>query len=433
MRAVNASAFRQMREIIDYLNATRNEIAIDEAMLRISGDEAAKTGHIPRVGKWIGYSKRSPRLVWTIAHIAWLVWLFGGGTFFLFVDFLPRWLNALRTQTKEAPSTTSGYILALSSRVGDIITKQTFPDLTHVWITMPWAPLRRTPAGAQVVDVFSLLSPRQIVMAFRNAVLAHRLLCRRPFTRKWALQSYTAFKWFAVRAAIDKLPGDLVMTEHFDRWAVLIDRSARRNRRKLTLVQHGSVAGVDGKGEEEYIFSDLPTKLKSVSRLYVYNQDEEKIFRKHFLEDSRGTNGLEVSYFKPRIELFPTERGNYFRILFVGHPMCEAIQSALFQKLRGSIAVNAFYKPHPLAPSSPMLGTVGWNVITDPGHFPEVDLLISYPSTLVIEYAAWDVPAVTHPLNADVQDCDRILQEVLAYAQTGIIQPTLGQRTSETL
>lgn len=433
MGVMNASVFRRMRIVVDYLDATRNEIAIDEAMLRISGTEAARAGHIPRVGKWIGYSKRHPRLIRTIACIARLAWVYGGAVFFLFMDFLPRWLKALRTPAMAAPATPSGYTLALSSRVGDIITRQMFPDMAHVWITMPWAPLRQTPKDAQVVEVFSLLSRRQLVTALRNAMLAHRLLCRRASTRNWALQSYTAFKWFAVRAAVDQLPGNLVMAEHFDRWAVLVDRSAGRGRRKLTLVQHGSLGGVDGKAEGEYIFSTLPTKLKSVSRLYVYNQEEEKIFRTHFLGEKKGSNTLEVEHFKPRIELFPTEKGNAVRILFVGHPMCEALHSALFQKLRAEIAVDAFFKPHPLAPSSPMMGTLGWTMLPEPGRFPEVDLLVSYPSTLVVEYAAWDVPAIIHPLNADIQESDRLLQEVLAYARTRTIQPAASQRTSEAL
>lgn len=47
MGALNASMFHRMRVVVDYLDATRNEIAIDEAMLCISGTDAARAGHIP--------------------------------------------------------------------------------------------------------------------------------------------------------------------------------------------------------------------------------------------------------------------------------------------------------------------------------------------------------------------------------------------------
>lgn len=420
MGTSKASTSRRWRTIVDYLDATRNEIAIDEAMLRISGLEVERAGYIPRVPKWAAYAKRFPYLVRNAARAAWLLWFLGAGVALLFLEFLPRWMSAVRARSGASAPISPGYVLALSSRVGDIVNTRTFPDLPDVWITMPWAPLQRAPVDAKLVDVFSLLSPQDLVRALCDATVAQRRLFRRSATRRWALQGYTAFKWFAVRAAIDKLSGAIIMAEHFDRWAILVDRSVRRSGRHLTLIQHGSVVGVDGKNEAGYMLGNLPAKLNSVARLYVYGRDDDAIFRQYFLGEAARSSDLDVQYFKPRIELHPSTNGTALKLLFVGHPLCEAAHSTLFQLLRDRATISAYYKPHPLAPMSTAMAAVGWQVITDSKHFPEVDLLISYPSTLVVEYAALDIPAVVHPLNVDVQQCDTLAQEVLAHVRTAV-------------
>lgn len=108
-----------------------------------------------------------------------------------------------------------GYVLALSSRVGDIVERGSVGELPECWITMPWAPLRRLPCGARRVDVRALLSKKELWRAFLDAMKATYLLFRRKRTSKWVLQSYTAR--LGGSSLMDKLPGRLVMAEHYDR------------------------------------------------------------------------------------------------------------------------------------------------------------------------------------------------------------------------
>ena len=408
--ATSKATISRLRRIVDYLDATKNEIAVDEEMLRISGLEAKQVGYIPRVPKWGAYAKRSPSLIRNIARILYLFWVLGLGTALMFLQFAPRWLRAPRS-ISIPPAT--GYVLAFSVRVGDIIDSKTFPNLPKTWITVPWAPLQRSPAGTQLVDLYSLLFKRDLVCALMDAILAQRRLLRRASTRKWALQGYTAFKWFAVRAAVDKLTGSLVMADHFDRWAVLVDRSAREPRRHLTLIQHGTVADLDCTGKASPLLANLHAKLKNVSQLYAYGPLDELIFKMHIIDVQNNFRELAVAHYSPHIELRKSTTKSPLSILFVGHSLCEKIQSEVFKKLQDHIEFSAYYKPHPLAPMSADMTTIGWHIITDPSHFPNVNLVIAYPSTLVIEYGALDIPAVVHPLNADSDQCNTIVQEIL--------------------
>ncbi len=86
-------------------------------------------------------------------------------------------------------------------------------------------------------------------------------------------------------------------------------------------------------------------------------------------------------------------------MLFVGHPLCEDFQVSVFKALHELVAIEAFYKPHPKAPMSASMANVGWKIIDAADQFPIVEMLISYPSTLVIEYEVFGIHASVHPLD----------------------------------
>lgn len=397
-----------MKMIVTYYQAVKNEIAIDKYVLFISCFRRDLAVYIPRAARWVSYARVWPYIFFIIYNIAILLWVLGGAILFYCCQILPL-LFISRREVGGGVSVDRGAVLALSSRVGDVIDPKYFDDLPSTWITVPWAPLRRVPDSVVCIDVFSLLSRWELLQAFRDAVVATYMLLWCKQTSRWVLQSYTAFRWFAVRRAVDKLAGTLVMAEHFDRWAVLVDGSvAASNRaarmagndcaRKLVLIQHGALGGLGA--EEDSLESTLclPRKLHFVTHLYVYNTEEEKAFKADVLSPGCSQR-VRVSYFKPGIELERGAEDAELRVLFVGHPLCEQLHEYLFLRLRESFDLTVYYKPHPMAPMSMRMGQVGWTVVDNKVHFPDVDLLIAYPSTLVVEYEGAGVPAVVHPMN----------------------------------
>lgn len=417
----------RLRFLSCYFQSVLNEISIDEMYFRLSALHVSKFGYIPRVPRWISYGKRFRVFTYFLWLVASVVWVLGGACVLFLIQFLGCVKKYKPSKSWLFSNNDGCFVLALSSRVGDVVGSEDFESFSSFWITVPWAPLRRVPESVVCIDVFSLLSRGDLLQALRDAVIATYMLLWRKRTSRWVLQSYTAFRWFAVRRAIDKLPGTLIMTEHFDRWAVLVDSSiAASNRadrmaglnysRKLLLIQHGALGGLGSKEDSLKSTLCLPRKLHCVNHLYVYSLEEENAFKTGVLTLGCSER-VKVTYFKPGIEIERSFTGSKLRVLFVGHPLCEQLHEYLFRQLRENFELTAYYKPHPMAPMSMMMGQVGWTVISGKVNFPDVDLLVSYPSTLVIEYEGAGVPAVVHSMNmlpASSADYLALLLETLA-------------------
>ena len=399
-----------IRRVGDYVAATENEISIDEFLFKLVHLEPKTVGFLPRLSKWLKLGKGFPVVTFFAWSFTRYFWLAGGSSAFFFLQFFPRWLGASKV-SRVTPGDV-GYILALSSRVGDIVDPRHFVDLPNTWITVPWAPLKQVPITAICLDVFSLLSRRDLWQAFCDAITATYSLFRRKRTSKWVLQSYTAFRWFAVRAAIDKLPGYMVMAEHFDRWAVLVDSSVQAQKcvvassgdfrkRELILIQHGSLGNLGGEKTDSVHELRLYRKLRSVTHLYAYDAEAAYAFKSDVLSAGCSQRGLKVSFFKPSIELNAVDNFAGLKLLFVGHPLCESLHRYIFRFLCDKYDFKAYYKPHPTAPMSASMRKLGWVIIDNSSTFPAVDLLISYQSTLVVEYAGVGVPAAVHPINLE--------------------------------
>lgn len=404
----------------DFLEATENEIFLDKLLFSLGGANPGKLGYFPRPTKWVSLGKRHP----TASFLAWqlvrLAWLGGGGVaFFLWQYLRLRPSVGFRKNRSSEHLEDSGYVLALSTRVGDIIHADNIPALPANWVTLPWVPLRQIPANVNAVGLMELLDAGDLARALFDAICSIYVLRNRHQTSPWVLQTYTAFRWFAVRAAIDKLPGDLLMAEHFDRWAVLVDGSARcqwfvdrasgiRRKRKLTLVQHGSLGSLGNNNIGAVSNFDLPRKLHAVTHLYAYDHRQEMEFKNSVLS-AESLGGLKISYYQSRIKLRQAKDYAGMKILFVGHPVCEALHMHLYESLRTSFEFRAYYKPHPLSPMSAKASAINWEIIKEPDNFPEVDMLISYPSTLVVEYSGEGISAIVHPIDLSIDASQDLL------------------------
>ena len=71
-----------------------------------------------------------------------------------------------------------------------------------------------------------------------------------------------------------------------------------------------------------------------------------------------------------------------------------------------------YYKPHPKAPMSASMETLEWKIIKEANIFPRVDLLVSYPSTLVIEYETAGIPASVHSLDASIDELTQFVEKI---------------------
>lgn len=412
----------RIRLIADYLAATRNEIAVDEMLLKLAHLTPTKVGYLPRVPHWLSKALQAPWLTRVVWKLSWVLWLVGGAIAYFALELLK--FKRLQQRIRELPPqnvpVTGGAVLGFSTRVCNVADPTRFPWLPTVWLTCPWAPQHCLPKNALELPLMSLLTKSDLNEAFFCALRSTYALARKPTTARWSLQGYTALRWFVVRRAVDKLSGSLVTVEHFDRWAVLVDRSVRTARvakglpRKLIFIQHGALGGL---GNAENYSDDplkLPARILCVDELHTYNSNEESIFRSNVFSTNQRQSTLTVHYFSPTITTTGELTEGRLRLLFVGHPLCENFQSKAYQALKKVLDFDAFYKPHPKAPMSEAMENIGWTIIKDPLIFPKVDLLVSYPSTLVIEYEGLGIQASVHPLDIDLEALPRFIGQLLA-------------------
>lgn len=410
------------RLIADYLRALRNEVAVDERALALSRLPSTAQVRLPRPALWLPKGKRAPWLLPFVAVVSLLLWRWLGPAYFA------RQRRAHAGEGAALPPAAQGQIVALSSRCGDIVHAGHLQPLPARWLTVPWAPLGTLPPGAEESPLLSLLSDADMDHALRLSRHAHRWVHHRRRLRPWGLQTYTAWRWFAVRLAIDKLAGPLLMVNHFDRWAVLVDASAAASRRQgrprpLLLMQHGSVGAEQG---QTALLVDLPSRLRAVTRLHVYSQADATIFRNSVLSKGCSHRGVEVTCFRPRIELTRLGTTAQPRVLFVGHPLCEALHLQVLDALLRQRQVQAYYKPHPATQPGEAIVRQAWTVIKGRSEFPEVDLLVSYPSTLVTEYEPHGIGAVVHPIDRAADGIADLVAEIERHldARGGAARPT---------
>ena len=407
------------RQIVDYLMATQNEILIDQYAMRLVKNSPDVIGYIPRPAKWLRYGLKFPTFTRLMSSFARHIWFFGGAAAYFLAQAIPRMWSAPAT----AIILKGGQVLALSTRVGDIVDPEHFDNTQSSWITLPWAPLKRYVQNVHYVDAFTLVTRRELWQAWRDALTATYVMASRDRSSKWVLQSYTAWQWFVVRAAVDKLPGPLLMTENYDRWAVLVDSSVwskkfgHKNefplqRKELILMQHGSVQGLSGSAVSEAPELKLRRRLRAVTRLHVYGPDEERAFKENIISEACVRRGIEITYFTPSIELKNLVSEKLPRVLFVGHPICENLHLKILESLQIEYEFAALYKPHPTASMSKRMNSPSWSIIKESDQFPVVDLVISYPSTLVAEYSAHNIPAAVHPIDLDGENSGPILDEI---------------------
>jgi hypothetical protein len=403
---------RDLRLVVDYLRAVRNEVAVDRHIVSMAGLDPVAFGKIPRPARWIGKMRRFPVLSRLMQHVSLPLWYVLGPVLY---GWQRRQVHAALSGANLPRFDAAGQILGLSPRSTDIVHEHHLPEMPRQWLELPWAPLSGLPRDAEVIPALSLLDDGDIARSLALAKLAHRALQRRRGLRGWGLQTYTAWRWFLARLAVDKLPGPLLTTEHFDRWAVLVDGSAWHTRlqlppRRFTVMQHGSV---NADGPQPGLILRIPTRLRAVDRLHVYSPADAEVFRQDILSPRCAARQPAQTYYRPMVPLTELAAADRPSVLFVGHPLCEAAHCALMKALRQAIDVQAFYKPHPTTGAGRQVAELPWTVIQGRAVFPRVDLIVSYPSTMVAEYASHAIPAVVHTMDVSIPHILDRMPEIL--------------------
>lgn len=392
----------QLRYMAEYLLATENEIAVDTSLYTLCGVTPLEFDYAPRPSRLLRFSGKKNWLRRCVGLFKFF-WVNGGASLFFGLEWF-RFSVLLRKIDGVDVVPGQEFALAFSSRAVDLI----IPDNVGKelsWITFPWVPVGLE--GKKSYSMLSLLAHGDLLVALKLSIICAGKLNHRERTQRWSLQGYTAFRWFAARLALEKLQARRLYTaEHYDRWALLADgvmsgkpRDGEEPSKGLVLLQHGLLASLDADETYQVLPITLTSKLRNVTQLYVFDEVSRRIFKNSVLSPLSPVTDETTSLYQPQISVVSMEGARKVNILFVGHPFCEALHVSNYLDVSKGFDVGCYYKPHPANPCGEGIREQGWNVIEDKNVFPLVDFVVSYPSTLVGEYAAVGIPAIVHPLN----------------------------------
>lgn len=388
--------------IKECIEAIENEIVVDSQLYKMFNASAADFANTPRPSKWL--AKFSKENIFLKLFLKGLRFSWGAGLSTIFSLFeMKRFISLWEKTEKIEKKKYNEYGLGFSDRAYEVIPRA-LKRKVECWISFPWNEAKSIPANSQVIPFLSLLERKDFSEALVYSKLVYKELKKDKNLSSHIIQGYVAYRWLLVRIALSKLEGQNYCTaEHFDRWALLADRLvAEQNGAKLSLTQHGALGGLDSNEATKFPFI-IPNKLKSVSHLYVFSKPSEQVFLEYVLQGAVP----EVSSYSLSLDLQEIE-GNKLKVLFVGHTICEDFHVQLFKKISEIGEISAYYKPHPLSQPSDKIKQLNWQIIHEKSYFPKVDILVSYPSTLVEEYGTFGIHAIVHSLNANVDEVDSI-------------------------
>ena len=406
--------FRQF--LREFEVAVHSECSIDEHYRRkfINDDNFAG---LPRPSRWVGFAKKNPLMLFIVFQLGKLFWFLGGGVAYYFFQmsfyfsrslFMPYRILEDQIDTEFA--------LGFSRRAMDVIGDCSIGRKPDCWILFPWVRKKVHAESQRVVEILSMVKFTDFITAFSLSIWA---LYTVGLARAGGgmggriLQTYMAFQWFLARVALNKLNAKFfIVAEHHDRWAVLADylvKSKLSCGASLVIVQHG-------------VESNLKAahRLRNLSRLYVYDEESLRVFERNIIDMRVVGNKLNVCFYMPRISLRVLDAYKFphkISVLVVGHPSEEPLHVSIYERLLKGRDVNVIYKPHPTVRESKEIRKLGWVVWKNKDEFPLVDILISYPSTLVEEYRAVGVDAIVHPYAIRVGDATNYFSSLSAVIE----------------
>lgn len=392
--------------------AADNQAAFDCFYYDFFKVNAENYSYLPRPAQWLNKSTLLLRFLRMWAPFIWFMWcMLGGGYFFVRLLLLAAGSRKIKTYR----SINKTVALAVCKRSVDVIV-QAEVGRSVLFLKVPG--VKDVGGCEEAVDAVSVLSFWELFKCFFLAVNIHyRLACNAG--KSEAFQSYAALDWLIVFFALIKInPDRLITAEHHDRWAVLADSYCDPKfhfdaQLELILVQHG--LEFSNTYERMVVLGfevGLPYKLRHLGKCYVYNEVQRELFREKIIS-ACSLGSVQFDFYSYRLPLVSTGLAG-FSILVVGNVRCEDFHHELYLRLSERLVCSWFYKPHPALRSSAKIFSAGWNFIDDKDYYPSVNLVVSYPSTLVDEYKACDIKVYVHEFSVGVEDVDCAICDLLS-------------------
>lgn len=412
-----------MRRIVaSYLDSIRNEISIDTHLYDLLSILPKDYGYIPRPTRATLLFKGRRSFILKFRFGFPFLWLAIGPLLYFYKLLIYSFKKAKvffsEIESVDSIKNNSSLFMLFSTRALSVFESSGIKVKSRLFITVPWIPLE---VPGKAVCIIKCLSCKTILLAYIYSIISLFFIFKQGRLRFWILQSYTAFEWFLVFFTLRELKNkDFYCAEHYDRWAVLLDKVVCENREfgddslSLTIFQHGFLGGLSIKQGGSLSKLIIPYRLCGVSSIWVYDAQSKNYFYENILDVNLAAKGIACAYFSPGLVLSDVGSdhvNDMAKILIIGNTICDDFHLELLNHLK-FINIVIYYKPHPLNPASVKIRDQSWLFIKNPQFFPKVDLVVTYPSTLELEYKLNGIGSIMHSLDEPVKSAEGFARDI---------------------
>jgi hypothetical protein len=314
----------------------------------------------------------------------------------LLIGQVIRTLLVMRSHPRRTEPMTGDVAVVLTARICEVLRCVPSARRPKQWITAPWQPAPLTAADGEAVSLLRFVDRKDLLGTAWRAWRAV-LIVRCKGLGHWPggqgrlaiLQTYIAWDWFLTWNALPRaLPLERTVwyANHYDRWAVLLDRLPAGGPRHL--VQHGFARELP-----------LPYRQRRVSEVFYFDQGTRRILQNAALRETCRPCWTPL---QAQLKLTPLAVRRP-AVLVIGQPLDPEAERELLTTLAAALPdVCLLYKAHPLYGKSGAAHVPSQvQILFDRGLFPAADVVLSGWSWLGVEYESTGTPVVwykTRPL-----------------------------------
>jgi hypothetical protein len=398
--SISATSRRAGREA--YIEGTLNELAADRYYMTEFELGSLFDFVLTRVPRCHSFARRYPLLFTILIRAISLLWWVPIFPLLIALSVLRFGLQKVRCRHRQ--SLQGDVVVGTAHKVAGILSRISDHTVQY-WLQVPWIRLEGIPPRAQIINLLGLITWGDLIAAAFDAWDAARAVSRRFPNWTDRLQTYTAYPCFIFWRALirhSESPSTLWFANHFDRWAVLLDRLPTGAQR--VLIQHGTHA------MDEF---PVPSRLTNIKLFYCVSSREAEFFKRNVFEPSAQPEFRFLSSTLTLVRL-PWLDSSCPSILMIGHPHTPEKELDILRKLSQVMPhAELILKPHPIYGVGIYKGVhaLSIHILREKDTFPRVDLAICDVSTLGLEYEASGIPVVWHK---DL-DVDKTVEEVRTY------------------
>lgn len=226
-------------------------------------------------------------------------------------------------------------------------------------------------------EKLSLLAYVSFYDLLNALVNSMRMTCYLPIKygkRDCFFRSYSAFEYFMVCYAFCRIDNNktVLFTSLNDRWAYIFGHLPNNK----IFIQHGAAP----------LWFSIVGKIGTTNVGYYFNKEQKNLCNKVMFTNIPECKFMELMIFTGNESLKDNGKKN---VLLVCYQLFFEKEKIIIDKLCKNSAINVYIKPHPTDNEKEKYYSLqdeyGFDIL-DKTDYPKVDIVVSYESTLALEY-----------------------------------------------